>query len=213
MARFSLHGRRGCRLAFGVLLVLSLAQSARAQNTGLLLGIDGENGTRTLWITRDAGGRVVVSGELQRLLVPRSDGFWWVDVERRCDIMERDKDEEDSNPHPPFIEKNGWVVHSKVDGDDEPLNENPNFRDCDDAEQQILKRPGERRDPMTLYCIYSIGELTHVSGRYISHREFSQSTEFCNPAKYSANVSCMSKISIGRTSSCSPRWRRPSGRP
>lgn len=190
MARLSLHGRRGCQLAFGVwlvLLVLSVAQSARAQNTGLLLGIDGESSTHTLWITRDAGGRVAVSGELQRLLVPRSDGFWWVDVERRCGISEPHEDEEEGSPA--FIDKTGWVVHSKVDGDDEPLDENPNFRDCHDVEQQLLKRAGERREPYALYCIYNTSDLTYVSGRYISYRQFSQSTEFCNPAKYSASTS------------------------
>lgn len=48
-------------------VLLSLAQPARAQSTGVPLGIDGDNGARTLWITRDAGGRVTVSGELLRL--------------------------------------------------------------------------------------------------------------------------------------------------
>lgn len=221
MVRFFLHGRRGCRLAFGVLLVFVLAQSARAQSTGVLLGIDGESGARTLWITRDHAGRVAVSSELPRLLVPRSDGFWWVDVDRRCGIMEPGEGEEENRPA--FIEKSGWVVHSKVDGDDEPLDENPNFRDCNDVEQQLLKRPGEPRDPMTLYCSYSISELTHVSGRNISYRQLSQSTEFCNPAKYSASVSLhvqdfdrqdvklLSALAPAERTSLVERWERQRG--
>ena len=120
---------------FGVLFALSLAQSALAQNTGLLLGIDGENATRTLWITRESDGRVALAGELRRLLVPRSDGFWWVDVDRQCSTHDGDPDDPDN---PLFIDKEGFVVRAKVDG--EPLNPNLNHNNCDAIGRQILKR-------------------------------------------------------------------------
>jgi hypothetical protein len=179
---------------FGVILALSLAQPVLAQNTGLLLGIDGDNGARTLWITRESGGRVAAAGELQRLIVPRADGFWWLDVDRRCSSHDSDADDPDN---PLFINKEAFVVLAKVDGepavtaDGEPLTENPNYGNCDAIGQQILKREKSRRhmdDLADLYCIYDTIELTHVSGRYISYRNHLVSTEFCNPAKYTSST-------------------------
>ena len=71
-----------------VLLALALlaARGLAAQRSGLLLGVSGDSGYRTLWIA-PVEGKFVARPVAPTLIVPRQDGFHRLDVLRWCEVL------------------------------------------------------------------------------------------------------------------------------
>jgi hypothetical protein len=178
--------------------------SPASEEMGLLVGLSSQ---RTLWISSTDGALRLVADK-PYLLVPRTDGFWWVGTVNRCFAEELNG--EGMN----ITEAGGFVVSGEelfVTRPRDTAHVVLNGEDCATAEQkahEINKRTARAmadslaaagdstalqalatdtaavQDSEEIYCEIGTRTITFVSPKLISIEKRDRVTEFCSPAKY-----------------------------
>jgi hypothetical protein len=177
---------------------------AASEEMGLLVGLSSQ---RTLWISSTDGAFRLVADK-PYLLVPRTDGFWWVGTINRCFAEELNG--EGMN----ITEVGGFVVSGEelfVTRAADTAHVVLNGEDCATAEQKaheinkriaramadslaaagdstalhsLAKDTATVQDSEETYCEIGTRTITFVSPKMISIEKRDRVTEFCTPAKY-----------------------------
>ena len=187
------HMLNGRRLLIMALLCLAVAPAAAAQTSGLLLGLRwGDDAPptasavvpfyRTLWIA-PAAGKLGVVATIPTLVVPQDDGFWRVDIETSCSIMEVTLMGQESR----FLDHFQTAVWRPL-GSPRTFAHTGDRMDCADGLAQLLKQRTDTSDSGEEPC--NIGDVTvnHASAKVVSYRTYTAHTEFCSPDRYTSST-------------------------
>lgn len=169
-----------------VLALLAPARDAAAQRSGLLLGVGDGADYRTLWIA-PVEGRLRLAVERPALVVPAADGFWRVAVERRCSVSWRNVyGGEDSMA---FLDYEEPLVRRRADA----AAPDSAAAGCAAAQDAVtaatVTDSASAADAEDDVCYFEHTRITHVSPALVSYARESGTTEFCNPARYTSEIS------------------------
>ena len=175
------------------LLLAARTHPGYAQSSGLLLGLSGGDRApqvsdtpsvqyRTLWLA-PGQGKLALVAELPTLVVPRSDGFWRLDVETSCGITEATME-----MGGPFVDRYADPVWRKL-GSPRTFVPGDHLLACVEARRKVR----EIRDTadVELYaepCNVRDVTVTYVSPGFVSYHTYSAQTEFCSPGRYTSRV-------------------------
>lgn len=186
-----------------LLLALITAPSARAQQSGLLLGLSSDSGYRTLWIA-PVEARITVAARLPNLVVPHDDGFHLVSVMRWCSTTTGNEFTERTL----FVNESDEIVDRSV-GSGATVKADSGEMACTTADSLVtayndsvaqtdsiaLANARTRADSDAVQpqhsqgnvCGYSYAHITYVTARYTSLYSESGATEYCSPALYTSS--------------------------
>jgi hypothetical protein len=188
-------------IAFAATVALAApASSQTAPEGGLLLGFaDG----RTFWIVRDSDS-IRLAWQTPHLVVPRTDGYWFVESAERCGVDLGSSHGGGGPPGGAFINRSQAIGYGRAGTTIKiPLGETLN---CATAAKRVvaarlreyraaIKAGGDSsqmelptaNDPLD--CTVSNDRLTFVSATTISIEHRYSQTEFCSPGGYATSGS------------------------
>ena len=184
-------------LLAGALLACAEHRAPAAADVGLLVGL---SSGRTFWIAARGGAAQLVARK-SHLLVPRTDGFWWVGTVQRCTIEEFDGGGMNIDVAGAFVSRAAALFVTRAG---EPARVALDGVPCGEAEREVMRRRAARAARANdssandssgtveaaveatdeLDCSVSTRQVTFVTATALSVESRYRTTESCSPAKY-----------------------------
>ena len=167
-------------MKFTLMLLLLLAAPVQAQHSGLLLGTSYQ---RTLWIA-PIDGKLAVVTRLPGVVVPRTDGWWIVDVQTSCGVSDGTMEMTG-----PFLDTRTDISARPFGTESATPDPDAGHLDCEEARARVASVP---RDSLEEHqegtCNIDESTITYVSPRVYSYSNYSAQTEACSPGRYVAST-------------------------